>query len=511
MAEKSRTSNSIKNTIYALSAQAVLSLTTFITRTVLIHNLGESYMGLSSLFYDILSLLSLTELGVGTAITFSMYKPMASRDYKRVTAILNFYKRVYISIGLIMTVIGLSLTPFIHYLITDIPDLPHLTLIYWLYLFNTSGSYFFSYKKSILVAEQNDSAASATQIITSVIQCIGQVVLLVTIKDFVAYLTVQFLSTMLMNILISVYVDKKYCYIKKYKTEKLDKPAKIAIWKNVGSMFISKVSSVVVTSTDNLLISTFVSTVSLGYYSNYTLFVNLVRRIFTKIFDAITGSVGNLVALEKEDVVYNKFKAIWFADFWLIGFVSATMVACINQLIICWLGEEYLISNALIILMIVNMYMRFMRNTCLIYIDAFGLFKEVRIKCVMESIINIFVSILFVGPLKMGIFGILAGTFFSNLVTNFWYEPYVVYRRMSAPIKEYFTSFLKYTMIFSLASIVCVIICNSFYIANIYIKLIANVLICVVIVNVVFWFFLHNSKEYNYFESLIRKFFIHNH
>ena len=505
MNNSSRAINSIRNTVFALGAQLILAVTTFVTRTILIHELGNAYLGLSSLFYDILSLLSLAELGVGTAITFSMYKPMADKNYKQVTATLIFYKNVYISIGLIMSAVGLLLTPFIEIFITDIPDLPHLQLIYILYLFNTTGSYFFSYKRSVLIADQNDYAASIAQIVSSVIQCAAQVILLITIKDFVAYLIAQFFCTMLMNILISFYVDKKYVYIKEYKRERLDEDTKNIIWKNVGAMFISKVSSAIVTSTDNLLISTFVSTIVLGYYSNYTIFVNLVRRIFTKIFDAITGSVGNLAAVENEQTAFRKFEDIWFVNFWMVGFITAVMYVCINPLILCWLGEGYLLNSNIVFLIILNMYMRFIRNTFLTFVDSYGLFREVRVKCIAEALINIGVSLFLVGPLKMGVAGILLGTFISNITTNFWYEPFVIYRRLKAPLKLYFISFTKYFVLTVMATVISILLCDMIFIGNYYLQLVIDGVVCCIVINGLFWLFLHKTRHYIYFQSVLLK------
>ena len=273
--ESSRTSKSIRNTIVALCEQGVYNIMSFLCRTVFIYTLGKTYLGFSGLFSDILTLLSLAELGVGTAILYSMYKPAATGDHRRVAALLNLYKKVYNTIGILITIIGLCLTPFWGFLISDIPDMPEIPIIYLLYLLNTTASYFFVYKKSILITDQKSYISSLIYISTTTAQNILQIVFLLLTHNFIVYLIIQVVCTMANNIAISIYVDRHYSYLKEYKNEQLDKESKVAIYNNVKAMFVSKLSSAVVTSTDNLLISKFVSTIVLGLYSNYTLFTTM--------------------------------------------------------------------------------------------------------------------------------------------------------------------------------------------------------------------------------------------
>lgn len=504
--ETSRTSKSIKNTIMALFEQGVYSVMSFLCRTVFIYTLGKTYLGFNGLFSDILTLLSLAELGVGTAILYSMYKPVAIGNHKRVAALLNLYKRVYNTIGILITVIGLCLTPFLGRLISGIPNMSEIPTIYLLYLFNTTASYFFVYKKSILITDQKSYVASLIYTLSTTVQNVLQIVFLFLTHNFIVYLVIQVVCTLANNIALSMYVDRHYTYLKEYKNEHLDEKSRVAIYNNVKAMFVSKLSSAVVSSTDSLLISKFVGTIVLGMYSNYTLFITMFRTILSKIFEALTGSVGNLVALENKDKVYKIFRKIWFLNFWLVSFVCVGLFALVNTFIELWIGESYLLDMQTVFMICLNLYMRLIRNTFLTFNDAYGMFKQLKPKCIAEAVINLSVSLILVGPLNMGIYGVLLGTFVSNLTTNFWYEPYLLYRqKFSIPMKEYFSQFAEYFIL--------TFICSgaSYWISNVaidiggWIGFAVKVVIISVFVNLFYIIVFAKTDEFGYLISVIKQ------
>lgn len=493
----SRTGNSIKNSIFALCEQAIYNVLSFVCRTVFIYSLGRTYLGFSGLFSDVLTLLSLAELGVGTAITYSMYKPTALGDYKKLGALLNLYKRIYLIIGVVMTLVGLGLTPFLKYIISDIPDMPELPLIYILYLLNTTASYFFAYKKSILITDQRNYISSLIYIVTTSLMNILQIITLLLFHNYIVYLILQLVFTLANNIATSIYVDKKYPQLKQYEGEKLSRDERDSIFANIKAMFLSKISSAVVTSTGNLLISIFVSTITLGLYSNYTLFVNMLRTITSKVFEALHGSVGNLVVVEKPEKVYSVFKKLWFTNFWLVAFATSALFVLINPFIELWIGETYLLDSATVLIICLNLYMRLIRNTFLTFIDTYGLFKELRIKCVCEAVINLAASLFLVVTMDMGIFGVLLGTFISNITTNFWYEPYLIYRKkFGVSWIEYLVTFLKYFAVLVIGVMIAYGFCNKCIILNGWFGFALKVIACVIIINVFYCVVFQRTMEF---------------
>lgn len=503
---KSRIFNSIRNTGYAFLSQGLSSILAFITRTVFINTLGRNYLGINGLFSDILTLLSLAELGVGTAIIYSMYKPFAEKDEKKVAALLNLYGKVYTILGIVVTLIGLSLIPFLSFFISDVSLIPDLKIIYLLYLLNTSFSYFFIYKKSMLIVSQKMYVASKIQMMIITIQSILQIVVLLVFNNIIFYLLVQVVLVLVNNIYISIYVNNKFRYLKVYKSERVDSKTKSEIFKNISAMFLSKLSSVIVTSTDNILISKYVSTVVLGYYSNYTLFVMFIRQIFSKLFDSITGSVGNLVAIESKEKAKEVFENILFVSFWLVGLFSIMFFILINPFIDIWIGSEYLLSRDIVFWICLNLYMRFIRNPSLTYIDTYGLFNKMKWKCVLEAIINFTSSLFYLKVLNLGILGVLLGTFTSNICTNFWYEPHVIYiNKFNVSTKSYFIKFFKYLFVVLLSGLVAFKLCNIVFSTIKILNFIINIIICMIVINCIFFIFFHRSKEFKYLQNIIKR------
>ena len=502
---ESRTKNSIRNSAVALIEHAVYTIMSFACRTVFIMTLGKTYLGFSGLFSDILSLLSLTEMGVGTAIVYSMYKPVAEKNYVKIAALLNLYKKFYHLIGLFIAVVGACLAPFLDFFISDIPDMPEIPLIYLLYLLNTVLSYFFIYKKSILITEQKSYISSFIFIITTIFQNGLQMIFLLLTNNFIIYLIIQAIANLCNNVAVSMYVDKHYKYLREYKSAQLNAEEKKTIFENVKSMFINKVSSAVVTSTDNILISKFVSTVVLGFYSNYTLFTNLFRTILSKVFEALTGSVGNLVAVESSQRIYDSFRKIWFVNFWLASFSCVALLTLINPFISLWVGDDYLLDMQVVVMICLNLYMRLIRNTFITFNDTCGIFKQMRIKSLAEAIINLIVSVLFVGPFKMGIFGVLLGTFISNLCTNFWYEPYLLFRNIfKKPYRIYFTLFFEYLLLSVISAIFTTWIFFSAICVDGWPGFFIKLVVTCCLINLFYIIIFRNTKEFEYLVGIIK-------
>lgn len=500
---------SIKNSSMALFEQIICSMMSFIGRTVFIYTLGKTYLGFNGLFGDIFSLLSLAEMGVSTAIIYLMYEPAAYHEYEKIAALLNIYKKIYAVIAVVITVAGLLFLPFLDFFISDIPQMPEVPIMYLLFLFSTVMSYLFVYKKSILIIDQRDYIASIIYVIAMVLQNILQILFLCITHNFIVYLIIQIICTIGNNVAVSVYVDRHYIYLKQYKKARIDKKTKESIVKNVKAMFLSRVSSAIVSSTDNILISKYVSTITLGLYSNYTLFTNLLRKVLTKVFGALTGSVGNLVVLESKEKIYRTFKQIWFINFWLVAFSSVSLFVLLNPFIEVWLGESYLLENKVVFIICLNLYMRLIRNTFLVLIDTYGLFVQIKPKCVAETIINVVASLFFLIPMHMGIYGVLLGTFVSNILTNFWYEPYLLYvKKFEVGMRKYFMDFIHYLMVTLLSGFVTFYICHKLIVFSGWPGFILKTGLCVIITNSIYFLFYRKTTEFQYFFGLLKNKFL---
>lgn len=502
---QSRTTNSIRNSLIAFLAQILSILFSFITRTVFIKTLGASYLGVNGLFSNILSMLSFAELGIGTAIIYAMYKPLADGDEKKISALMNLYAKAYKCIGISTAVIGVCLVPFLDILIKDKPDIPNLTLIYLLFLGNSSISYFFSYKRSIIIASQRGYLNTLNQITFSIIQNICQILILIYFKQYLLYLIVQIICTICSNISISLKVNKIFPYLRKYSGEKLDKVSQRKIGKNILAMMSSKIGSIVVSGTDNLLISAFVGLHWVGLFSNYVLIETTIKSIIMQVTNAITASIGNLTATESDEKSYDIFKNLFFINFVITTFCAIFLIVLFNPLISLWIGEKYLLNEGIISLIVLNFFIIQMRQPSLVFINTYGLFWEIKWKSLLEAGINLILSLVFLTVFDLGISGVLLGTISSNLLTNVWWEPYVIFKYgFKKKPKKYYSLYVKYVIIalFPMGS--------TLYLANtvVYsglIGILVKSLICLIVPSVILFLVFYRSREFKYFMIILKK------
>ena len=477
----------------------------FIVRTVFIYTLGKNYLGFNGLFSNIFSILSLTELGMGTAIIYSMYKPVAQEDHRKIAALLNLYRTFYRIVGIIVAILGLSLLPFLDYLVSGIQDIPELEIIYLLYLSSSVISYFFAYKKSMLTVYQQDYISSRINLLINFIQGIIQIAILILWHNYILYLLVLTISTFFNNWLNSLYADYKYQYLKEYRSERVDEETKQKIYTDVKAIFVSRISSEIVTSTDNLLISAFVSTIILGLYSNYIMLINVVNTIINRILDSLVGSVGNLIAVESIEKVYLIFKKVLFINYWLVAFSSMSFFILANPFITLWIGKSYLLSSGIIFMIALNLFMRLIRNTFIMFNNAFGHFVELKKKNIIEPIINIVASLLFILVFKMGIIGVLLGTFVSNITTNFWFEPYLIFKKCQVSLKEYFKIAANYLLTSIVAGGLTYILCDICLTGNSWVLFLIRIVICCIAINLIIILFYRKTDEYQYFMMLVKE------
>lgn len=451
----SRLTNTIRNTVVGFVAQLVVILLNFINRTIFIYFLGVEYLGLSGLFSNILSMLSLAELGIGVAISFSLYKPLGENDIRKTKALMNFYQLAYRIIGVVILGMGLCLAPFLDFLIKDKPDIPHLTLIYVLFLVNTVVSYFFTYKRSLLSADQKEYLNSVNRTIFSIIQCVGQFLVLFITRNYLLYLVVVIICTLSSNIRISCKCDNIYPYLKNNQ-EKLTKEETRSLMKYVLAQLSHKVGGIVVSGTDNILTTSLVDggLILVGLHSNYLLLINTIKSVIAMFFTSVTASVGNLNAennVEKSKEIFNK---MFFLNMCFYGISASCIYNLANDFICLWIGEEYLLSSDIVIVIVINYYISGMRQTCQTYNTTLGLFWNDRFKPWIEAMINLASSIILIR--YFGFMGVLLGTLISTVTTSFWVEPYILYKHgFKMKLKDYFIRYGQYTAITLLSTILC--------------------------------------------------------
>lgn len=502
MKNRSRTEYSLINMFTGIAGYGINTLVGFVCRIVFVRTLSADYLGVSGLFSNILSMLSLAELGISSAITYALYKPIAEDDKAKITAIMQFYRKAYMLIGAVVAVIGLAMLPFLDVIITDPPAIEEsIYLLYILYLVNTVVSYFFSYRQALLIAAQRQYVVSGYNYVVTIAQSAVQIIFLLLTHAYLPYLLIQIIGGIVYNIWVSWKAGKDYPHIKDKDEKPLPKEEKRALLKNVKALAVNKLSGVLVNSTDNIAITFFNGISSVGYASNYTLLSSTVGSIIGLVFNALPGSIGNLNATADDEGRYRFFKVLNLMNFWLFGW-GAIGIAFVSTDLVKWFyGAEYVMPAYIPLIIAVNSYSIGMLQACYTYKSTLGLFRHGQYLLFFTGIINLLLDLVF-GKI-WGVFGIYLATFVARLCSNLWYEPYAVYRYglKKKPIL-YLKRYAVFTMIILVTGTICWFLCNlcHFSVAT---NVVVKIFICTVVPNATFWLIFRKSEEFTYLKSTV--------
>lgn len=507
MEVKSRTEYSAKNTSVALISRLTAILMGFVLRVVFTHTLSECYVGINGLFVDIINVLSLSEMGIGTAITFALYQPIAVKDIEKQKSLMKLYCAMYRIVAGIVAVIGLALIPFLRVLIKDSYAVDHLTLIYLMYLINTIFSYLLIYKKTLMDAHQLLYIGTFYQTMSWVVQDIVQISVLIFTKNFILFLSINIFITISCNLLISRKANQLYPYLKDTSIRPLPKDEKQSIYRNIRAMLMHKSGDVILNNTDNLILSSFVGLVSVGSYSNYFLVIGSVHQLLGQVFQGITASVGNLGVTADKSRVKKIFEATFFMGQWMYGLAAILMYELLNPFVELSFGKQYVFSKEIVLMLCINFFVNGMRGATLVFRDSLGLFWYDRYKSVIWALLNLVLSILFVN--KLGTFGVFLGTFVSTMVTAFWVEPYVLYKyHLKVSSVRYFVKYIFYSSVVGGTWFVTELLCR-YTSGNLWIVLGERLLLSLIVPNVLFLLFYFKTGEFVFlwtkFWKLMRK------
>jgi len=414
------------NLTVGVGGQLLVILFSFLGRMVFIRYLSAEYLGINGLFFNVLSILGLAELGIGSAMVFSMYRPAAEHDEIQLSRLMNLYRVLYRFVALAVALLGLALFPFLKDLIREEGEgVSHLELIYFMYLFEAVCSYLLSYKNSILLAHQRAYFKVGVGHILHIAQLGLQILVLVLWNNFILYLSLQIARQLAVNIIAARKADRAYPYLKACR-ELPDRQTRREIEKNIWAMSMHRLGTVIVNGTDNLVMSAFIGLKSVGIYSNYQIVFSSVSLIMTKACDGFSSSIGNLGAGGDSEKIYNVYQTLDFLFFLLYGYLSVGLFVMLNPLIEMAFGAHYLFSAGTVGIVVINFYITGMRQINLQFRTALGLFWRDRYKAVAEAAINLIASVLLVSKYEAA--GVFLGTIVSSLATCFWVEPYIFMR-----------------------------------------------------------------------------------
>ncbi len=499
----SRTQNTIKNLLWGNVSQITHLVLKFISRTVFIYFLGEAYMGVNGLYSNVLGVLSFAELGIGTAMNFALYKPVADDDREKIKSLMNFYKKAYRIIALIVFLAGLAVMPFLGVLIKEPGDIGNIYLYYLIFLFDTATSYLVTYKYSLVSAEQKNYIVTNVNTVVSFIQVIFQITVMLAYRSFLLYLLANLMVSLGHKIFNTVYLNKKYPYLNE-PCQKLDQKEYHNIRKNVFALIIHKIGDVCVHQTDNILISAFISIAVVGKISNYNYIITTVTGFLSVIFSSVIGSLGNLIASETKEKQYEIFKIYRFVGFWIYGFCAIAFLILFQPFIALWAGREWLVDDLTVALICLERYNVGHRVVVNNYKSAAGIFDQDKWVAFGQAAINLAVSVVMVK--LIGLSGIYVGTVVQGLFCTA-IKPVILYKNVfrQNPLKYYIES-AKYLGA-EISAAVLLLVIKHFLIGNVacvtYTNFAILLIVTAIIPNVLFLGLFYHTNEWKYLWNIV--------
>lgn len=500
-----RKKNSLRNMLTSMLSNIVNIFIGLIAQAIFIKILGEEYLGLNGLFSNIISMLGIVELGLGSAIVYNLYKPISNNNIEDIKSLMKFYRKSYHIIAIVVTIIGIILIPLLQFII-DIKSVTvsiNIYIIYILFLIDIICSYMLSYKRSILYANQKNYLINIIHIIYIFLLNISQLLILFFTKNYYLYLVVKIINRIIENLIITIIANKKYSYLIEKDVKPLNQEIEKDIFKKVKALFFHKIGSFIVLGTDNIIISKFLGIISVGLYSNYNLIMNAVQTLFTQGLMALTPSVGNMLVTEKKDVQFNTFKKVRFMNFWMACFSSIAILIIMDSFITIWIGKKFLLPETVLIVLVFNLFQKLMRSTYQTFKEAAGIYYEDRFVPLVESILNIVVSIFLVK--RIGLVGVFIGTIISGFVLWFYSYPKYVYKKLfDRSYKDYLKETLGYIILFIVISYLTYYINNIDLVNNIYFEFIKNILIAIIVPNILMLLVFIKNDNFKYYIQLIK-------
>ena len=490
-----RTKNASRNIVFGSVLKIIQIVVPFLLRTAMTYFIGIQYLGLNSLFTSILQVLNLTELGVGSAMVYSMYKPIAEDDSKSICALMQMYRLYYRVIGLIVLVFGLILLPFLPYLIKD--EIPSDINVYILYLLNLASTvlsyWLFAYKNSLLQAHQRIDISSKVMLFTNLLQYLFQFLVLWLFRNYYLYVIVMLVTQTLTNIITAIVVSKLF---PDYKPQgRLKKTEIKKINQRIKDLFTSKIGAVVVTSADTIVISAFLGLTVLAVYQNYYYVLTAIISIVAVFFNACVAGIGNSLIVETKEKNYNDLRKFTFVIAWLSAVCSSCFLCMFQPFMELWMGKENMLPFSAVMCLVIYYYIFEINQLLNTYKDAGGIWRSDRFRPLVTAVTNLGLNLIMVQFL--GIYGVLLSTvlsmilvgmpwLFHNLFTELFEKKY---------LKSYLFSLFGYLVVTIIACAFCYGLCYIVTLPLI-LHLIVDFLICFVLCNLLYILFFHKKKEF---------------
>ena len=493
-----------KNIFFGYISNIIIIIMGFLQRTVFIMVLDKTLLGVNSLYTDILSVLSLAELGIGSALNYSLYKPVADNDQEKIKSYMRLYKKAYLVIAGVVAVVGVALIPFLPYLIKDSKGITgrELVLYYLIFLFNTVSTYFVAYKYSLANAQQRGYIQTNITTITKIITVLVQIVILLVTGNFLLFLLTQSAVELIQKIFVSIYFNKLYPYLKDRDVKKLDKSETDIVVTKTKALMFHKIGDVARLSTDSIIITYFMDVDWVGVVGNYTMIITYATNFISVIFNSLISGFGNLVATESKDKQYAMFKVYRFFACWLYGFAAVGFWLLLTPLVTgIWLNESWKLDQIVLTLILIDFYFKGGRVVLVNFKIAAGVFEQDKYLSLIQGAVNLVLSI--IGIKHIGLAGVYVGTVVSGMMANL-IQPGIIYRDcFDKNAWSYFKDSVKYIGVIT-GVVLLMIPVKSLVMAQVSIgTFIVMAAVITIAYNLIFFLFFGRTQEFAYMWNLI--------
>ena len=504
-----RTKNSLKNIIVGVLSQLLIVAIGFVSRKVFINVLGVEMLGVNGLLTSIISMLSLSELGIGIAIIYNLYKPLAEDDRDKIIAIVQFFKKTYRIVAGVVLLLGLAIAPFLKVFIKEDINSGFLVAIFFLFLTDTIITYLMAHKRSLISADQKKYVVSYVYTIASILVSASQITILLLTGNFILFLSVRVIIRLIENIVLSKIVDKRYPFIKTKKHLPLDVKIKDNIVTNTKALSLHVLGRYLINGTDNIIISRFIGLGFVGLYSNYFLIINTVTAFTEQFASGVLASFGNMIAIETKDRSHDAFKKANFLNFVIINFASVSMLCLFNPFISMWIGRDALLSFSVVIVLALNFYIKGTASVLGAVRSTAGVFRPDRYLHLMLAALNLIISISLAKII--GILGVFIGTLICYIIKEILVLPNIVYKNIfKLSVKHYCFSYTRFLAVTFLSAGLTLLVCNYLFVGDGWGLIAAKLAACIIIPNTVVIFFFWKTEEFEfawtYLKTLISRY-----
>lgn len=501
-----RTTNSIKNIYITILTQVIITLLGFISRKVFLDTLGTEYLGVNGLLTNVLSMLSLVEGGIGASITYNFYKPLAENNEEKVIALVQLYKKLYGILAIAIFLLSLTLYPFLGYLMKDSSEVPWISVIYFIFVIKNMISYLNAHKWSLINADQKGYVLAKYNLIFNVLTTVSKIIVLLATHNYILYLIIETVIFIIQNLWNGKVVNDRYPYLKSKEKYSVDWETKNNLITNVKALFLHNIGTYCVFGTDNILISTFISIKTVGLYSNYTMIIGQLSSLLTPVLSGVGASVGNLIAIESKNKIYDIFKVINLVNFWIYSLCVIFLFNLLEPFIDWWLGEGFLLDRLTFIVVLVNFYITGMRSSINTFKSKAGIFSPDKYVPLIEAAINLSTSLILVR--YFGLAGIFMGTTISSLMIPVWTQSKLVYNHVfNKSVFEYFKSYTFFIGLTLLVGTGVTMLCTILVPWNGFFALVAKGLICVIVTNLAYLVIFFRTEEFQYLWGIFQPMF----